>query len=240
MPYTILKRIILLLSILYLTPSFSESDNRINQLQDSELKTYITNYAANHIPHQDTETLEVNITQLRQDFKLPACSSPIHIEMPNQIAATHANTVTLSCKDEPQWNIYVPINIKIFANVLVANRLIKTGAIISPEDVVYQKLDKHHLTDGYFMDTKDLIGLAANHSIQAGAVLNQKNTRRIPLITKNQTITLAVKTGAIEIQMIGIAKTDGFMNEPIKILNPSSKKIIDAIVTDKNKAEINF
>jgi flagella basal body P-ring formation protein FlgA len=40
--------------------------------------------------------------------------------------------------------------------------------------------------------------------------------------------------------MLGIAKSDGFLNDRINVLNPSSKKIIDAIVVSSTQAEINY
>ena len=55
-----------------------------------------------------------------------------------------------------------------------------------------------------------MIGLAARHSIYAGSVFNKTNTVSLPVIKKNQTITLAIKTGPVEIQMLGIAKSDGY------------------------------
>ena len=38
--------------------------------------------------------------------------------------------------------------------------------------------------------------------------------------------------------MIGIAKSDGYVDGLIKVLNPTSKKIVDAVVTGKDRAEI--
>ncbi len=237
---TMNKAIILLFTLVYFTPVMAETDSKISTLQGNELKSYITNYALNHMQHQDDETIEVNIMQIDQNITLPQCSEPVDIEMSNQSLPEQSTAVTLSCKAQPQWNVYVPINVKILTNVLIANRFIRSGEMISDEDISYAKQDKNRLSDGFFKDNQALIGLAARHSIYAGSVFSKTNTMSVPVIKKNQTISLAIRTGSVEIQMLGIAKSDGYLNEPIKVLNPSSKKIIDAIVKSNDKAEINY
>lgn len=234
------KATCLLLTLFYVMPVMSEPDPVISTLQSNQLKSYITNYAINHMQHQDDETIDVNVTQLDQNISLPQCSESIDISLSNQSIPEQSTAVTLSCKAQPQWNIYVPINIKIMTQVLVANRFIRSGEIITAEDITFAQQDKTHLSGGFFKDNDAIIGLAARHSIYTGSVLSKTNTMSLPAIRKNQTISLAVKTGPVEIQMLGIAKSDGYLNQPIKILNPSSKKIIDAIVKSSDKAEINY
>lgn len=238
--YTMNKWILVLLTFFYFIPAMAEPDPVINTLQGNALKTYITNYAINHMQHQEDETIDVSITQLDQNISIPQCSDSIDITLSKPGLPEQSTAVTLSCKGQPQWNVYVPINIKILTHVLIANRFIRTGEIISEEDISSAEQDKNHLSDGYFKDTQAIIGLAARHSIYSGSVFSKTNTIPLPLIKKNQTVSLAIKTGPVEIQMLGIAKSDGYLNQPIKILNPSSKKIIDAIVKSSDKAEINY
>ena len=237
---TMNKTLISLFTLIYFIPAMSDQAPTLSTLHGYELKTYITNYALNHMQHQDDETIDISITQLDQNITLSPCSEPIDISMPKNSIPEQSTAVTLSCNAQPQWNLYVPITVKIMANVLTANRFIRSGEIISAEDIVFTKQDKNHLSDGFFKDEEAVIGLAARHSIYSGSVLSKSNTMPVPVIKKNQTISLAIKTGAVEIQMLGIAKSDGYLNQPIKVLNPSSKKIIDAIVKSNDKAEINY
>ncbi len=227
-------------SAIMLTTAFAEPDNAIQTLKGDALKTYLTNYALNHLTHQDDETTEIELLQLDQYTTLPFCSDAIDLSIPKKNYSERTNSIALSCKGRTSWNIYFPMNVKLFTNVLVANRPIQTGEIITENDVAYEQQDKNHLLEGFYKDIHSLVGLATSRTINAGGVFTQRNTRRMPIIKKNQAVNLAIKTGNIEIQMIGIAKSDGYLSGPIKILNPSSKKIIDAIVKDTDKAEINY
>lgn len=237
---TIFKNIACLCSAIIFSTAFAEPDNAIQTLKGNALKTYLTNYAINHLTHQDDETIEVELLQLDQSTILPPCSKAIDISIPKKSYSERTASIALSCKAQTSWNIYFPMNIKLITNVLVANRAIQSGEIISENDIVYEQQDKNRLLEGFYKENSSIIGLAAARPINAGAIFTPRNTRRMPIIKKNQTVNLTIKTGNIEIQMIGIAKSDGYLNGPIKILNSSSKKIIDAIVKDTDKAELNY
>lgn len=235
-----MNKSLFLCALLYCIPTFADSDATISTLTGNALKTYLSQYALQHIQRQDDESVDVNIMKLSQDITLPPCSEAIDITMSKAGIPEQSSAVTLSCKAEPQWNIYVPIHVSIMTPVLVANRFIRSGEVISSNDLTFAKHDKNALPDGFYKTPASLVGMAARHSIYAGSVLNKTNTTSLPVIKKNQMITLAVRTGAIEVHMQGIAKSDGYLNETIKVLNPSSKKIIDAIVKSSDKAEINY
>lgn len=218
----------------------AETDSSISKLYGSELNRFIANYASSHITHQDDETVEASVTTLKKNITLPACSSDIDISISKQTMGGIPNSVTLSCKEQPQWNVFIPIAVKILTNVIVANRLISSGETITTNDITFEKQDKNLLNNGFFKDEKLVVGQIARYSINAGAALTKNNVKPLPIIKNNQTITLIVRTNGIEIQMLGIAKSDGFLNDRINVLNPSSKKIIDAIVVSSTQAEINY
>lgn len=234
------KNILLCCTLLGAMTVMAEPAENLRTLQGDAFKTYIVNYALNHLSHQDDETLEINVLPLEKQIILPACTTAIDISMTSQLVAKQANSVTLSCRESPQWNIFVPINIKVFTDVLIANRLIKMGELLSASDTTYEKQDKNNLPDGFFKDQGEINGLAAKHNISAGSIITGKNTKQLPIIKKNESVSLLIKTGGVEVQMIGIAKSDGYLNDTIKILNPSSKKVIDAIVKNNHLAEINY
>lgn len=230
----------LLLALFYIVSASAQPDPTLNTLKGEDLKAFVSHYALKNVPHQDNESIEVEVMQLDHNISLPSCSSAIDISMSRKSLPERASAVQLSCNEKPQWNIFVPISVKVFTDVLVTNRLILTGEPLSANDVTFEKQDKNRLIDGYFTDEDTIVGLVARHSINAGAVLTTRNIKQLPLIKRNQTISLALVHGAIEIDLQGIAKSDGYLNDTIKVLNPSSKKIIDAIVKDSGKAEINY
>ncbi|MFI4918026.1 MAG: flagellar basal body P-ring formation chaperone FlgA [Legionellales bacterium] len=228
------------LTFAFSTAVMAETDSAIRSLQGDGLKTFITDYASAHTAHQDDESVESSVISFNQKIVLPSCVGDIDVSLSSPNRSNQANSVTLSCKDAPTWSVFIPVTIKILTQVLVASHPLTAGSVISAADVVYEKYDKNVLTNGFFKEKQAALGLVARYSINVGAVLTKNNMKQLPIIKKNQTITLAIKTAGIEVTMLGIAKSDGFLNETINVLNPSSKKIIDAIVISSTQAEINY
>jgi len=203
-------------------------------------KQLIRNFVLQNTPHAADESIEINITQLDQNFKLPTCSTPIKPSFTKPNAPAQSTAIQLSCESIPSWNVYVPVNIKVLIDVLTTERTISSGDTITDSDITLGKHDKNRLSDGYFKDKSAILGLTAARSIQAGMPITKKYLRASKIIKKNESVNLIVKHGGIQISVLGIAKSDGYLHDTIHVINPSSKKIIDAVVTGPNRAEINY
>ncbi len=198
------------------------------------VKTYVTQ----NIELRPDETLEVRFNQLDPNSKLLSCSKKIDISFAQGSTPMQANAVVLKCMEPSSWNLIVPISIQIYTKVIVAARNLAAGDIITEEDIVYEAQDKNRLFDGYFKNADEIIGLAATRSITAGARFTKKNIKPVALVKRNRPVTLELRHGTIQVDMVGIAKSDGYLDQAVKILNPSSKKIVDAIVIGKDRAKI--
>lgn len=207
-----------------------ESMNKINEA----VNNFITQ---NVIPGPD-ETMQVQVKQKSLLFKFPACTRELDVALPPNTNKEDVTSVELTCNGERPWHVYVPVDIKLTMKVLVAKRPLQPKEILSDEDIDYVSLDKRHLLSGYFKNKDEIIGQSARQFINAGAVLTKKNLEEPIIISKNQSIDIIVRKKSIMIVMKGLAKTDGRLNESIKVYNPASKRLLDAIVVGPNKAEV--
>lgn len=205
----------------------------------AHLKSLVESYVKENVPHESGDDITVSISKL-DSLKLAKCHNEIMVSFSPEMIANQPGAVILKCDSVVNWNVYVPIQTRIMTKVLTVNRLISPGDIITENDLDTVTYDKNRLYDGYFREESDVVGLSAVRNIVSGTPLTRKNLKQVALIKKNQSVTLALTRGAIDIEMIGIAKTDGYKNGPVKVYNPSSKKIVDAIVVSKGRAEINW
>lgn len=203
----------------------------------NEFKTYIEHFAMQEIHPQPDDGIEVHLVHIDDQMKLPNCSSTIEASLAQE-GLSASNSVILRCRANPEWVIYIPIQIKMWINALSTARRIMPAEIITENDFVIQKHDKFQLYEGFFQDKNEVIGQVATQLIPAGKVFSKRNLKPLPLIKRNQTMTLILKHGPIEISMQGIAKSDGFFHDVVKVINPSSRKIVDAIVVGNQTAEI--
>ena len=217
---------------------FSSDINAMEYESRQHLESIVSSYIAQHVEHKDDERIIVNITALDSNTKLVHCDSEIQASLPNESHPAEINAIDLQCHSEPGWKIFVPVSVQFMSKVIAVNRLISSGEIITENDIGYEEHDKNRLYDGFFLEKKDVVGLSVVRSLSAGTVLTKKNLKQVAIIKQNQTVTLVLKKGSIEVVMIGIAKSDGYLNEPIKVLNPSSKKIIDAVVIGPDRVQL--
>lgn len=206
----------------------------------AEFENYITQFTAQQFETNPDEDIHVTISQLDEHMKLPSCSTPIEAAMSQPGISSATNAVVLQCKGVQSWSLYVPVKISINTNVVVATHMIRPSDVIAESDLTIQKRDKFAIHAGYFTDTDEVAGHTAASVIPAGGVFSARSIKKIPLIRKKQTVALVVKHGSIEISMTGIAKSDGYLHEYIKVLNPSSKKEVDAEVVANGTAVINY
>lgn len=206
--------------------------------QDIALKPMIQQYVEQQIPHGSDDIVQVDVSQIDPNYNLSACQTALIPSMAQDPQGGMANAVKISCMDEHAWHLFVPISIHVMTKVLCASRVIAQGEPVGVDDVIFDMRDKTRLMDGYYTDMSEFDGMTAARTLAAGTTITKKNLRRIAIIKKNQTISLVLKRGGIEISMMGVAKTDGYLHETIKVLNPSSKKIVDAVVVASDRAEI--
>lgn len=214
----------------YSTPQYESNDH---------LKTLIESFVKKYTAHNPDETISV-VINAANDTKLNYCQQDITIAFANNDNIENQNVVQLECNGSENWHIYIPIRIQIMAPVLVANRMLSAGDLITEDVLEYRNYDRNRLHDGYYTQKNELVNFSALKTINVGTPLTKKNLKQVPLVRRNQTVTLALRQGGIEIDMLGIAKSDGFMNSRIQILNPMSKKTVDAVVSGKDRVVITY
>lgn len=184
------------------------------------------------------ETIDVQVTDLNSDLRLPACTKPLDVNFPDSTNSNKITAVQMTCNGTKAWQTYVPVNVQVFSKVLVAKNAIQQNETISADDVVFKTLDRNGLYNGYFKNPEDVIGRTANRLIISGAVLSPANLAQPLMVHREQAVDIIARANSIVVSMKGISKSDGALNQAIKVFNPSSKKTLDAIVVGPNQAQV--
>lgn len=225
------------LALLLLLTVLAQSSYANNESLENIKKTTL-DFIHQHIQLASDEKLEVKVNESSIAFQVPACQSRLEASLPTNGNHEALSSVEIACNDTAKWRIFVPVDVKILTNVIVAKHTIASKATLTEDDLDYMQADRNRLYSGFFTKKEDVIGDVANHLIPAGTVLTKKNLQLPYLVLKNQAITLISQHNAVIVTMQGIARTDGTLNSTIKVFNPSSKKLVDAIVTGPNKAQV--
>lgn len=231
-----ISKINLIFYLAVLVQAFFIEASNADQLTNTSQRIQDFVQSQSNLAHD--EELHVQVLQSDSNFKGLSCQDKIQLSFAKNGVPTHNNTIQMSCPSSPQWNVYVPIRIEVLKPVLSASHYMASGTTIREEDLVYSKQDKKRLPEGYYLNPDEIVGLSTLHAISSGSAFTPKNVKQRVLVHRNHTIKLLLNQGGVKVSMMGIAKSNGSMNETIKVMNPSSKKVVYAAVTGMNQVEI--
>lgn len=195
------------------------------------------NYVLSHLHLQGDETAEVKVLTANVPANFPECPQNYQFELPRDISTTQPSSVLMTCAAK-NWKMYLPLEVAIYTNVIVAKRLLTAQDIIGPDDVELQPYQKNRLYQGYFVNAADVYGQSVNHMMIAGSVLTRNSLKQQLVIRRNQLVRVVARKNGIEVSTRGIAKSDGALHDVIKIYNPASKRTVDAIINSATEAEV--
>lgn len=196
------------------------------------------NFLIKTIEMDPEDTAEINVIKANFPQQLPVCTTEIGADIPKNSSKEQIASIELTCNGAQPWHALIPVEVKIFTKVIVAKQTLQAKNTLTENDIDYAQYDKNHLYTGYFKNKEEVIGQISNRFIQAGTVLSSKNLQAPMLIHRNQVIKIVARSNSVVVEMNGIAKSDGSENSLIKVYNPSSKRILDAVVIDATRAEI--
>ena len=147
-------------------------------------------------------------------------------------------------KNQKTWqaNLLLKEGEKNLAPIVIAGRYeeiieipvlkhqIKSGEVISEEDVEMSKQTANHLQRNTITDIKDLVGKSPKRVISQNRPIRQDEIARPALVNKSARVTLIYKSRNLEIRTLGEAMDSGAKGDVIRVRNITSKAIISATV----------
>jgi flagella basal body P-ring formation protein FlgA len=220
---------VLIFLLLVTTLSFS------NQSQD--LRTEIEKFALSSLG-LPKEKVEISYNQI------PQVEIPLNSEI-KVISLSQNRPIGLVPLKVEIWqnqNLFNKFNtsveIRVFDDVLVACRNLKSFEEITSQDVKKERREITSFSDKYFSDVSELSGYRAKRNIPLGRIIGRDAVEEMPLIKKGDKIKILVSSGNVVLTSLGTAREDGKSGASIKITDNNTKKIISALVLDKKTVKI--
>lgn len=190
-----------------------------------------------HIDDADGRTT-VRAGMLDHRLRLAQCGVPLEGFLRSGTRIGPKTIVGVRCNGARPWKVYVPVEMVVRRTVWVARQPLPRGHLLTEADLVADVRDVSQMTSSYVSTQKSLIGQKLKSSILAGRVLTLELVEADKVIRRGQTVTLAVATDAMSIQMAGKAMSDGAMNQRIRVENLNSGRIVEGIVRSRELVEV--
>ena len=165
-------------------------------------------------------------------------------------------TVRVSCSDKDGFSIAVRTQIQSKsisvadgdvksasqlsnngAKIVKLSRSLRRGEVITRDDLVVVSRPDHRLV-GHFEKLDDVIGRKTNRPLSVNQAVRNRHLEMDWAVEKDQTVTIETQIGGVTVANSGLALDNAQMGDLLKVLNQSSKVIVEGRVVSEKKVKI--
>lgn len=212
----------------------------IAQLKNSlseRLNQALTDVALNmHLEEFETE---LHISYVDPRINLTTCDSPPAFKVPQPLELGRAH-IKVSCSSPAPWAVNIPVELKLFTQVVVLKRPISRGRVISSDDIETRMLDISVLNNGYFLKSEFVIGKQSKRALPAQSVMIPHYLIPALMIKKGDSVMITAQKGGMTVKMSGEALNDGREGRQIRVKNVRSQRVVKARVIAPGIVQVDF
>ena len=183
---------------------------------------------------QETQDSEITVKDFDRRLRLHQCSAPLQAFWPLGNKSVGSTTVGIRCTGDKPWKIYVGAHIHIYKSVWVSKTGLNRNQVLDLESVSIEKRDITRLTRGYLLSDSSIEGMQIIRNIPPNQVLTNNMLDSQKMVKRGERITIISRYGGVEVRAAGVALSDGSKGERIRVKNSSSKREIEAYVSDRH------
>jgi flagella basal body P-ring formation protein FlgA len=180
---------------------------------------------------------EIEINKLDPRLRMPACDKDIRATLESPAQPVGRVTTKLSCDGSSPWTIFIPAQVHIYRNVLIASRPLKRAIVISNMDITLAERDISQLNQGYLTTNDQALDKKLTRQLLPNQVLTPAHLQLAEVIRKGDNVVITARSGGISVRMSGEALTNGALGEQIRVRNLGSGRMIKVRVTGPGQVE---
>lgn len=119
------------------------------------------------------------------------------------------------------------------AEVVILARNVERGETIRDSDLFVERRPRNEIAADVLSAQESVIGLAAKRPLRGGQPVRAGDLMKPDLVNRNDMVTILFETGGITLTARGKALASGAEGDVISVLNPQSKRTLQATVDRK-------
>ena len=168
--------------------------------------------------------IEVQVGQLDPRLQLAPCMR-VEPYVPPGTRLWGKSRIGLRCAEGASWNVYLPVEVRVFAPALVAARAIAYGQTVGPEDTRVEEAELTRDAGAAVADLPGLDGKTAVRMIAAGQVLRAEYFRSPPAVGAGDTVRLIYNGDGFAVSASGRALSSAADGQPIRVQTDSGRVV---------------
>jgi flagella basal body P-ring formation protein FlgA len=205
-----------------------------HRLEEEELRGLLTAALTQGAPVADGEW-ELRLTRAWTPITVPA--EPLRAEIiepaPSRMTSSCILRFELRAGGVVVGSWQVPVQTKLWREVLVAPNLIKRGQVLSESLFTRERRDVLRMRDPLCDLPADAAGYELSETVPAGMVLTARSLRLRPVVFRGQMADAIVRNGAMVISLRIEVLEEGAPGQIVRVRNPLSRREFRGKVQDE-------
>lgn len=181
---------------------------------------------------------QVEVSRLDPRLRLALCDQPLTTKLESPAQPVGRTTVRVSCEGSSPWSVFVPAQVHLFREVIVAKRPLKRDSILDEADVTLAERDVSLLSQGYLTSIDQVLGNKLTRSALPDQIIPPTYVSLAEVVRKGDQVVISAKNSTINVRMPGEALSDGALGSQIRIKNQRSGRVIKARVIGPAHVEV--
>jgi len=176
-----------------------------------------------------------SVDEIDRRINLKACSK-IEAFLPGGSQLTGRASVGVRCQEPNGWSIFIPVQIKISRDLLIAARALSMGQVVREEDLARQTTE--FTQPGGLTESRQVVGKVLRYSVAAGYVLREDMLRAPYSVKQGQSVQLSVQGSGFTLSSSGVALNNASEGENVQI-RTSAGRVVSGIAIENGTVRIN-
>lgn len=181
---------------------------------------------------------EIQINRLDPRLRLPLCDQDLTTSLESPAQPIGRVTLRVRCDGSSPWTVFVPGQVRLYREVVTANRPLKRDNVVTEMDVSLAERDIGLLNQGYLTSLQQALGKKLTRALLPDQVLAPVHVQQAEVIRKGDQVVISARSGGINVRMPGEALSDGALGKQISVRNQRSKRVVKARVTGPGQVEV--
>ena len=206
----------------------------------TQILSAVTSFSQKLIKNQRYSRIDTTLPHLDPRLRLAVCDTPLDVKPTSTRKKLGRLTLKISCFDQKNWSLHVPLELKAYENVVVAAQPILRGQIITAGNVAKEEREVTRLNQGYFSKPNLVVGSIAKRSIATHQVILPRSLSTPKLVNKGESISIQAISSGLSIKAMGIALADGSLGDLIQVKNSKTQRVVEGRISAPGQIVINL
>ena len=177
--------------------------------------------------------VEIELGRIDPRLKLAPCRR-IEPRWPAQARAWGRTQVALRCVDgERQWQVYLPLVVKVLAPAWVPARALPAGSVLAREDLRQAEVDWAAATHPPHARVEDLVGRTLSRAVPEGQAVRSDDLRLRQWFASGDTVQVVARGQGFAVSGEGQALGPGIEGQTVRVRTESGRVLAGTAVGER-------